>query len=106
MNFIDLVYSFFNNYPGLYIYIGAIISHMFSPYDENYKGTKPFFITILKNKSDMYHARLDFFVLPIITFIFAFALIHPVTITAAITTGLTGNTTIIAMIKNLSNKKG
>lgn len=105
MNFCDTFTSIFTNYPSLYIYFGAIIAHIFSPYDKEFKGTKPFFITILKDKTDIFHSRLDFLVLPIIALVFGFAFIHPLTIGAAMATGLTANTSLLALIKNKTKNK-
>ncbi len=98
-----IISSICNDYPPIYIYLGAVFTHVFSPYNKNHKGSKPFLITVLKDKSDVFYSRMDLLILPIMALIFGYVAIHPTTIQAAMTTGLTCNVTLFTIIKK-SNK--
>ena len=95
----DFLYQIFNNYPVIYIFGGALIGHIFVGYDQEYQGTKPFFKKILPSRSEVFFERLDFIIIPFIALFFSYSIIHPETLAAAMSTGLTWNITLVSFIK-------
>lgn len=95
----DFLYQVFNNYPVIYILAGAVIGHIFVGYDQEFQGTKPFFKKLFPTKSEVFFERLDFLIIPLIALFFSYSVIHPETLAAAMSTGLTWNITLVSFIK-------
>lgn len=105
LEFKNVIYQIFNNYPIVYIWAGAAIGHIFVGYDNTYQGTKPYFKKLMPNKSDVFLDRLDFFIIPIVALVFSYSIIHPETIASAMSTGLTWNVTLVSFIKKKRTNK-
>lgn len=86
-------------------WIGALIGHILSLYDSNFKGTKGFLQGIIPNHSETFYKRLDFILLPVIGTLLAFILISPGDPKTGIFSGLSWSGTLLALLKHSPQDK-
>ena len=85
--------------PFFLAYLGAICAHILSLYGDNFNGTVPFLKKIIPKKSDTFHNRIDFLVLPFIGALLAVFLIQPTGLQPSFFAGLGWSGSLMAMLR-------
>ena len=97
--FMDCIINFCSNNLNFYIWLGAVIGHTIIGYSRNFHGLKPWLKRIIPNRKDWVYEVLDVVVLPFIALAISHAIINPITLAGALSTGLTWNTTLASITK-------
>ena len=109
-NCIDFLYDFFVNHHRLTLlvsaWLGALIGHMLSIYDKDFKGIHFIMEKLFPNKKEIVYDRIDFLLLPIIGCILAYILIEPSNYKTAFFAGLTWSGTLVAILKQKGQNNG
>jgi glucan phosphoethanolaminetransferase (alkaline phosphatase superfamily) len=87
----------------IFIWIGAICTHILSFYSTNFKGTIPFLMRLIPGKSEAFYFRIDLVILPLIGALLALILINPVSIKASLFAGITWSGSITALLNQTTN---
>lgn len=100
---IDILYDFLTTHVRLtlllFSWIGALIGHMLSIYDKDFKGIHFIMARLFPNKKEVFYDRMDFILLPLIGCVLAFILIEPSNFKTAFFSGLTWSGTLVALLK-------
>jgi hypothetical protein len=102
-NYIDIIYEFFLKHNRLtlmlFAWLGAMIGHILSIYDKEFKGIHFIINKLLPQRKEIFYDRIDFILLPIIGCILAYILIEPSNYKTAFFAGLTWSGTLVAILK-------
>lgn len=107
---VDSIYDFFIKHNNitllLFSWLGALIGHILSIYDKEFKGIHFIMEKLFPNREDLFYDRVDFILLPIIGCILAFIIIEPSNFKTAFFAGLTWSGTLVAILRQKGGNNG